>query len=207
MIVELPNWKMKKKPRTPSGLRTVMTDSASEYLNNTLMTVKQGNLFSKGRKSPIGREIGEEKGKDGCGVRPHTAGIKLYQKSKRIQVKKHKDLTKLNGLETPVGLVVMEQFRRGLLKEVERYSGELTPAKLQMIRNSSVQKDLLDMNNFMEEKQRAKLKKEMLSRSPLDNAIYMLRAMPKKERTSVVKELNCIIPEGTRFIKCQRLLR
>jgi hypothetical protein len=207
MIVELPNWKMKKKPRTPSALRTVMMDSASEYLNSTLMTVKQGNFFSKGRKSAAAVERGDDKGRDKCEIRPHTAGIKLYQKSKRIKVKKAKDSTKLNGLDTPVGLVVMEQFRRGLLKEVERYSGELTPAKLQMIRNSSVQKELLDMNTFMEEKQRVKLKKEMLSRSPLDNAIYMLRAMPKKERTSVVKELNCIIPEGTRFIKCQRLLR
>jgi hypothetical protein len=193
MIVELPNWKIKRKTKTPCDMRNALNKNASEYIASCLENTK------KRRES------------DKKSERPQSAVNKFSYSPKRLKVKIKKNTevprTPLNGLDTPVGLVVIEQFRRGLLKEVERFSGELTPARLEMIRNSSVQKEFLDMDVFQEHRQRVKLKKEMLSRSPLDNAIYMLRAMSRRERKSVVRELYNSIPEGTRFTKCTRLLR
>lgn len=178
-MAELPNWKIKRKTRTPVEFRNVLSRDASTYLNSCLNSVKCGN-----------------RDKVKTSKRPQSAVGEFSFRRKRVKCREK--VRKFEDGEN-IELIVMRQFRKGLMLEIGK-QGEITAERLEVIRRRSVQKEFLDMEDYREKQQLKKMKRELLSRSPLDNAIYLLRAMPKRGRNLVIKELNTSIPHGTRFL-------
>lgn len=179
-MAELPNWKIKRKTRTPAELRNVMSRDASVYLCSCLNSVKSGVQYKAQTEK-----------------RSQSAAGTFSFKKKRIRKKEKQDKP---GEGESIELIAMRQFRKGLMMEIGK-QGELNAERLEAIRTKSVQKDFLDADNYRKKQQQMKMKKELLSRSPLDNAIYMLRAMPRRGRKLVVTELKRTIPQGIRFLR------
>ena len=147
-MAELPNWKIKRKTKTPVELRNVLSRDASVYLKSCLTSVKSGTDY-KGQS----------------GKRPQSAVGKFKFKEKRIRSGKKEERRKCEEGEESIELIAMRQFRKGLMMEVGK-QGEINAERLEVIRRMSVQKEFLDMEDYRKKQQGKKMKKELLSRSP-----------------------------------------
>lgn len=185
--VDLPNYKIRKHSRTPEKMRSVLLRPGKEYLEKRLEML---------RTAPVTRVS-----------TPAQVQKRSNTMDKRASLRESKErvgldnvpMMKIKDFRMPIDLLVMAQFRKGILKELDKHHVDLTVEKLSEIKNASVKKELLDVENFKEKKQRKKLNRELISRSPLDNAIYMIRAMSGEKRNRIACELFQAIPAGTRF--------
>lgn len=179
-MAELPNWKIKRKTKTPAEFRDLISRDASVYLCSCLNSVKSGVEYKAQTEK-----------------RCQSATGKFSFKKKRVRKREKGEVA---GEGESIELIAMRQFRKGLMMEIGK-QGELNAERLEAIRRMSVQKEFLDVDDYRQKQQEKKMKKELLSRSPLDNAIYMLRAMPRRGRKIVVTELKRSIPQGSRFLR------
>ncbi|OMJ72521.1 hypothetical protein SteCoe_29015 [Stentor coeruleus] len=183
----LPNFKFKRRTRTPEYLRNVCSRTGMIHLEKRLSEVN----------TPVHSENTTPKMNM---TRPATAGQRVMHKVRHKRVYMEEMATmNFKHFDTPVELVAMAQFRKGLMKEIESHHFHMTPEHIEKVRCNSVQQDLLDLQKLKRKKQDNKIKRELISRSHLGNAIYMLRALPNSTRAVLAKSLNEILPPGSRF--------
>lgn len=194
---EFPNFKLKRYSKSPMHLRSLCSKEGKKHLEKCL-TVLQTAPCSR-IPTPSSQFS-----------RPTTAG-RIMSKSGKKKKMERKTSQKLQetsqhfitldyeNFPMPIEFIVMDQFRKGIIKEIEKNNPDLTAEKLKEIRCNSVQKELIDIDQFKESKQKQKRKRELLSRNHLTNAAYLIRTLPSTAKATVAKGLRFSLPSATRF--------
>ena len=193
MITEfnLPNFKFRRFTRSPLHLQNIANIQGINYLEQKL------TFLSTAPCSRNSTPIHNSK-RPASGIKKNSTLLSRKKHYKRTETT---PIMKYDNTEMPVEFIVMDQFRKGIIKEIEKYQPELTLEKLNEIKSNSVQKELINIDKFKEVKQVQKNKKELISRNYLDNAIYMIRALPNSSKVALKKELRELIPSGSRFYR------
>ncbi|CAG9320942.1 unnamed protein product [Blepharisma stoltei] len=188
--------------------REVLTSRNSK---STIRSVKLDN-FKKPSISISPLNYSPEPGFINCQNKLHDEVDKLAQKIRQNRRKllkrdlsSHKGRAKQDFLtfedqNMPYQLAMMNHYRREIVNELIHFKHrDLTPEKLEELRESLTPTIVHQMNEEKRLHQGERFRQEILSRSPHSNAIYSLAALPKLSKHKVIKSLERIIPDSSRF--------
>lgn len=102
--------------------------------------------------------------------------------------------------EVPASLLELESTRRSLISLIQRNTSEnITTETIEELRKTSLPKEYRDfiIKKNSEEKKKQTLK--LLSRSPIDTAVYQIRSLSRNSRWKLGSELTARVASEVRF--------